>query len=1429
MRADCLQPCARILQVEADTKDVAPLATRGVDYPSVGRNLLAVSIVQATPIPYCEIDISGLHHFVMQLGAFAPGQDTAQETERRGSPLKDPAICRPVGTALALSLLIAPATAVGAIAAFPQAPAADTFVGFSIPGGTFEDGTHPSLPAGWTASGPGTVTTEKSSARTGDSGARISSISATEATSLTAPQVKLEKTTNVVFYRTMVRPAEGSPNVKLRVRFIAANGNEISQQDSPAAGMKPGAWSELSLTAATPADAKNVEVSLHVLGPGAVDVDDIAPDVRQQRELVPNGGAEAAASAAQPAPAGWSQASVKWNPLAVPNPSAEAGTTSPENWKTFNYSAAKATMVWDNTVAHTGTKSLRIDGVPGGIGDWQQINYVPITPGTYKFGFWIKGQNAAPGDIRPLLIFRNANGQTIGGDRVVQNSVSTSDWTYVEHVVAAPAGAVSVRIDYRLYNGGTAWFDDVSIARQDTVSGVAEGNTAGTDSGTANTGQNSLTITNMAEGDQSVLESSPIPIERLAGYDFSAALKTELAGGTATAGLKYLDANGRTLSEQRTEPVSGTTGWHASGLQGFPPAAATEAQAFVRLEGKGQAWFDDLSLIRSTVIDPTIDAKAIERPSLLLGNSEVQALRERVKTGVVGDEYQRQLALSQKWTVEQLKDPAYLVNPHRGQSNLFTVPAGATKMRLSLDIAGKGQTMVDAVTLTSLANGQPVAVPDHSFEQFGDGGSPWTVTSATPEVGKTTDWAADGGASLKYSGASPADKATVTLNQDLPATAGARYSLGATISQRGSIDGSGLTWSVSYTNDAGTHVGSAYKAPAYNWDTHTRWDSPLNEATQASANVYLVTGNEEAAQKAILGLKYLIGESIWGMSYALTTGGKPNGEDGYGAVHFGRAMGGYAQALDLVINSKSMSTTDRAWLTDRLGWMQDTQMNQTYYNRSTEAGRISNWNLDRAIGVGLVSMALPNLTSSPLYRTHAQGEVEWTLDTVVGEDGAFPETVRYHAAPLVRLVPFVQALKRAGGTDLVNDSKLKKMFSFLVNIQTPADPTNTKAPGTVLMPAIGDADYNEKPYRILGWNAALYKDSDPDLAATMQWTWKRAGSPLTDTGANPWALPPLLNTDPSLPSKDPNLASSAVTSVGYDILRDKVGTPDENYLIMSNTPRPLGHNHDDRSGFTLWGKSVPLALDSGTGGYFNGDNVWFNSAAAHNVVQFQAKDGTWQGTAPQVETPVRYYSDKVDLVQTGGATPGAADYQRNVIQLKGAFGAYLVWDRVKSSAPSRFNLHTLTTSIDQAPGLLTAHGYQGVDLDVHLLGTAQPSIALGEGRVSGDWPQKNQQWLQLGQPAGTDHAVLLRPKATDSKPLETIEHATGSATMKAYELVAPTGERAVVVLNSGDSSAQANLDLSGQWAAATPPENGSVSGTAVTVSGHQALVLLKTS
>lgn len=1339
-----------------------------------------------------------------------------------------PSLTRTLGLALALALVTTPAVATAPPQRVATATPSQSGAVLVIPGGDFEGAVAPQLPAGWVAAGGGDAVTAAAAARNGLLGAQVTS-TAGAPTSLTSPEVELKAADQpVVFYRAMVKGVVATPQATLQVVFTRADGSTAGTRESTPTATTVGAWTEIDVTAATPSDAKSVRAKITLAGAGTTDVDDVAADVREQRELVPDGGAEqAVVSPATGAISGWAASSVQWQPMDYPNASAELGTTAPQNWKTYNYATVKAGFAWDSSVAHNGSHSLRIDGAAGAIGDWQPVTYPAITPGIYKFGFWVRGQGAAPGEIRPDVIFRNAAGQTIGGDHFVQTTVGTADWTFVETTLTAPTGTANLRIDYRLYNAGTAWFDDVTVAKQATAPGVAAGNVATVDSAIAYAGHQSLTVINHAASDGTTLESDAFPVERLAGYNLSAAIRTAGVTVGALAGAVFLDANGTPLGEQVTSQATSEGAWSSVSGRVFPPAAATEARAFVRLLGPGQAWFDDVSVVRTTTIDTSVTVDKTRGPSLLLGPSDVEGLRTRVKSGVVGAEYQRQLGLSQKWTVEQLQNPTYLVNPYRTQSVLFTAPAGAAGMTLSADFGGQGSSMVDAVSLTSLATNQPVAVTDGTFEAFGTPSSGWQTTSQTSgaTVERTTDWAFDGVASLHYAGSTPADGAVVSLKQQLPASGGTRYSLGATISQRGLIDGSGLTWKVAFVDAAGNPVGSPFLAPAYNWDTHTRWDSPLFEATQASADVYLVTGDEQAARKAILGLKYLIGESVWGMDYVLTTGSKPNGEDGYGAVHFGRAMGGFAQALDLVMGSRSMTDEDRAWLTDRLGWMQDTEMNLAYYDYSTPAGRISNWNLDRAIGVGMVAITLPNLTSAQTYREHAEGEVVWMLDNVVGEDGAFPETIRYHVAPLVRLVPFAEALTRAGGPNLLNNEKLKKMFSFLITVQTPVDSTNTSAPGTILSPAIGDANYNEVPYRTLGWSAGLYKTSDPTLSAQMQWTWKRAGEPVADTGANPWPLQPLLATDPSLPTADPHLTSTAVVSVGYDILRNQVGTPSEDYMIMSDTPRPLGHNHDDRTGFSLWGDSVPLALDSGVGGYFNGDNVWFNSAAAHNVVQFQV--GTaWAGTAPQVTTPIRFYSPQLDVVQAGGATPGATDYQRNVLQLKGPFGAYLIWDRIQSSQPSRFNLHTLTTSIDQQPGLLVAHGYNGVDLDVHLLG-AQPSITLDKGAVSGDWPQKDQQWLQLGQPAGVDHTVLLQPRATSAAPLETRELTTGSPTVKAFEITAPTGERAIVVLNDGNTTAPVDLGLTGSWTAATPAASGSATATGAQVAGHQAVVLLQ--
>jgi hypothetical protein len=308
----------------------------------------------------------------------------------------------------------------------------------------------------------------------------------------------------------------------------------------------------------------------------------------------------------------------------------------------------------------------------------------------------------------------------------------------------------------------------------------------------------------------------------------------------------------------------------------------------------------------------------------------------------------------------------------------------------------------------------------------------------------------------------------------------------------------------------------------------------------------------------------------------------------------------------------------------------------------------------------------------------------------------------------------------------------------------------------------------------------------------MQWTWQRAGSPVRDTGVNPWPLTPLLAVDESLPAAAPILTSTAFPNIGYDILRDDVDTDGEDYLVMSNTPAPLGHNHDDRTGFSLWGNSTPLALDSGVGGYFNGDNVWFNSASSHNVVQFRQANGTWGGTAAVAEVTDRFYSQAMDYVRVQAPPSGVQGYERHVASIKGDLDAYVVWDRIDSTLPSRFNLHTLTTSIDQHGNRLAAHGYNETDLDVHFLGVDQAQPEIGEGRVSGRWPQPHQQWIQLGAAAGQDHLTVLDPRTADGEPLTTRQIAANGEA-KAFELVAADGARWIVLVNG--TAAAASLDL----------------------------------
>lgn len=82
------------------------------------------------------------------------------------------------------------------------------------------------------------------------------------------------------------------------------------------------------------------------------------------------------------------------NPSIIPNGSFEIGTTKPDNWNLqTEYSN---TPIWDNTIYHTGTKSIKvsISGTTDQISGYPESYKMQVEPNTYyMLSAWVKGEN----------------------------------------------------------------------------------------------------------------------------------------------------------------------------------------------------------------------------------------------------------------------------------------------------------------------------------------------------------------------------------------------------------------------------------------------------------------------------------------------------------------------------------------------------------------------------------------------------------------------------------------------------------------------------------------------------------------------------------------------------------------------------------------------------------------------------------------------------------------------------------------------------------------------------------------------------------------------------------------------------------------------------------------------------------------------------
>ena len=164
----------------------------------------------------------------------------------------------------------------------------------------------------------------------------------------------------------------------------------------------------------------------------------------------------------------------------IKNPSfEEADPVSPEEPRYWyrNFEDATHVLTWDDTVSHSGNKSLRMD-VLNSTKEWFAWDYYldeisdlnPIEQGDYILEFWVKGESIASGSAVPYVHFHeyDANGNESIIKDVEFNMEGTFDWTKLTYLWTPESNTAYLRIGLDFYGtNGIVWYDDVSLNKID--------------------------------------------------------------------------------------------------------------------------------------------------------------------------------------------------------------------------------------------------------------------------------------------------------------------------------------------------------------------------------------------------------------------------------------------------------------------------------------------------------------------------------------------------------------------------------------------------------------------------------------------------------------------------------------------------------------------------------------------------------------------------------------------------------------------------------------------------------------------------------------------------------------------------------------------------------------------------------------------------
>jgi hypothetical protein len=780
-------------------------------------------------------------------------------------------------------------------------------------------------------------------------------------------------------------------------------------------------------------------------------------------------------------------------------------------------------------------------------------------------------------------------------------------------------------------------------------------------------------------------------------------------------------------------------------------------------------------------------------PYLLYGTTDIQSIRDKWDTAPYSSEYAAQEAIADLYTITQLDSAASTIKPWGSLSLTVTAPANAAKMIPEIRLAGQGSVWIDSADAENSDYGLAATVGNSGFEDGTTWPTGWSrnTYAGNPQFVYDSTAAYSGVKSVNMTNDSSDDIGGWQSATEIPAIPGQHYTFAARFKMDSYVStGGGVYLYIRWKDSSGNYLNATndVQGSTRNEITTSPWLS-LFAFSQCAANVYLKTNDTVYANKAKKALMYMLQNVKDRMDYLITN--NIEAKSPYAAVHVGRGMAGWSIVYDMIHDSGVISSQEDNTIRTNLYWIADAMMNTNYFDYTVVGKRKNNFNSDRASGLGIFAITFPEYANASAYLTHALEELDFILSNNVGPDGDWLETTRYHAAVLSRIIMFSKALYRYDGTNLFADPNLKKMFDFLTKIQTPRDAVSSvKVDGSdiAFTPSVGDSDWGEYPFEVLGFAAGEYAVSDPELSKNMMAVYNRGGKyEKNGYSAFDYPLKQLLYINGSTAASLLPQSSAKYSGVGYGIFRQDFNQSGEDYLIINSSNDARYHRHNDEGSFSIYADSTPILLDSGISGY-NSSTMWYRASIAHNMVQFKDSGGVLTNGPLTSSFGDFFTSNMLDYTRVDIPDKKASEYKRHVAFVKGGFDAYVVWDFITSTNPSRFNLHTLSTSTAINGSSFVSNGYNNMRLQGEILLPSSAVINKTLGGVSGAYPQNHQEYIYTEANAGDDYLAILKPRKNSEANLAVTGLTVGNSNTKAYKAQKNDGSYFIILINTSAQS-----------------------------------------